>query len=119
MTLIHQLFIGTIAIAFLFYGYNCLFSTKLVEEFDRFQLTPLQRKITGIAQIFGALGLLFGLWYYPIGFVASLGLSVLMLLGFMVRLKIRDSFIASAPSLILILINGYFFYYFGGLLQYW
>ncbi|WP_432410644.1 DoxX family protein [Rasiella sp. SM2506] len=119
MTLLLQLFIGAIALAFLFYGYNCLFSTRLVEEFDRFQLTATQRKITGIVQIAGALGLLFGLLYFPVGFFASLGLSVLMLLGFLIRLKVKDSFTASAPSFILIFINGYFFYCFGALLEYW
>jgi hypothetical protein len=114
-----QIFIVVIAIAFIFYGYNCLFSHTLVKEFDRFKLSAVQRKITGIAQLAGALGLLLGLLYYPLGFLASLGLSVLMLLGFMIRLKVKDSFVAAAPSIILVFVNAYFFYAFGLVLQYW
>jgi len=119
MNIILQLFIGVIALAFLFYGYNCLFSNKLVAEFNRFQLSAMQRKITGVAQIMGALGLAVGLFFYPIGLIASFGLSILMLFGFIVRLKIRDTFTESAPSFILLFVNAYFFYRFGLLLQYW
>jgi DoxX-like family len=107
-----QVFIAAIALAFLFYGYNCLFSTKLVLEFNRFGLSSIQRNITGSAQILGSLGLVAGLVFYPLGFVASLGLSVLMLFGFGVRLKIKDTFTEAAPSFILLLVNGYFCYRF-------
>ncbi len=108
-----------IAMAFLFYGYNCLFSEKMTEEFNRFGLNTAQRKTTGVAQIIGALGLIGGCFYWPLGLAASAGLTLLMLLGFGVRLKIKDSFAESAPSFILMLINGYFAYYFGMLLELW
>ena len=119
MNTVLSIFVALIGLAFLFYGYNCLFSNKLVEEFDRFKLTASQRKITGIAQIIGALGLLGGLFYYPLGIAAAIGLSILILLGFAVRLKIKDSFYASAPSFILMLVNMYFAYCFGLLMNLW
>ncbi len=119
MSIALTIFISLIALSFLFYGYNCLFSTKLVKEFNRFGLDDTKRKITGVAQLVGALGLIGGLFYYPLGFAASIGLALLMLLGFAVRLKIKDTFIESAPSFILLCINGYFVYCFGLLLGYW
>lgn len=107
------------AFAFIFYGYNCLFSERMSAEFNRFKLSVLQRKITGGFQVIGALGILAGLFYYPLGLAASIGLWLLMLLGFAVRLKIKDSFIESAPSFILMLLNGYFAWSFGSALGLW
>lgn len=107
------------AIAFMYYGYNCLFSERMSEEFNRFRLSILKRKITGALQIIGALGLLAGLFYYPLGLVASLGLSILMLLGFGVRLKIKDGFFQTIPSFLLMVLNGYFTWYFAHLIGFW
>ena len=107
------------AFAFLYYGYNCLFSERMSVEFNRFRLTVLKRKITGALQIIGALGLLAGLFYYPLGLVASLGLCLLMLLGFGLRLKIKDSFLETTPSFLLMVLNGYFTWYFGHLIGFW
>lgn len=113
------IFILVNAFAFIYYGYNCLFSERMSEEFKRFKLSVVERKITGALQILGALGVLIGLFYYPLGMAASFGLSLLMLLGFAVRLNIKDGFAKSAPSFILMLLNGYFAWYFGELLALW
>lgn len=107
------------ALAFLYYGYNCLFSEKMYAEFNRFQLSVTQLKLTGILQIMGALGVLVGLYFNLLGLMASAGLSLLMLLGFGVRLKIKDSFLLSAPSFIFMLLNGYLSWYFGSALSFW
>jgi len=42
--------------------------------------------------------------------ISSLGLTVLMLLGFIVRLRIKDSWIQSFPSLFYMVLNGYIFW---------
>lgn len=94
-----------LTVSFLLYGYHCLFSEKMSSEFDRFGLTKTQRRITGVLQITGALGLLAGLFYPGIGLAASIGLSLLMLLGFGVRLKIKDSFVQSFPSFLMFVLN--------------
>jgi hypothetical protein len=107
------------ALAFLYYGYNCLFSEKMYAEFNRFQLSVGQLKLTGILQIMGALGVLAGLYLPLLGLMASAGLSLLMLLGFGVRLKIKDSLLLSAPSFIFMLLNGYLSWYFGSALSFW
>lgn len=100
------------SLAFLYYGFNCLFSQIMTDEFLRFGLTKKQRHITGFFQIVGALGLLVGLSIPKIGMFAALGLTILMILGFIVRLKIKDSFLQALPSFIFIWINLYLFYVF-------
>ncbi|WAC02345.1 DoxX family protein [Lacinutrix neustonica] len=98
--------------AFAYYGYNCLRTNLMISEFKRFGLTKKQRQLTGMLQIIGATGLVLGLFHSWIGLFASGGLAVLMVLGFGVRLKIKDSFLQAIPSFVFILINGYLFYVF-------
>lgn len=100
------------AIAFFYYGIHCIFSSKMVEEFSRYGLSDIQRQLTGALQILGALGVLVGILAPLVGVVASAGLTALMLLGFGVRLKIRDSVLESLPSFIFMLLNFYLFYYY-------
>ena len=93
--------------AFLFYGINCLSSRKMKDEFKRFGLDK-QRVLTGILQILGALGLILGFFMSPIlTLIASAGLTILMLSGFIVRIKIKDRLAQALPSLIFTLMNLY------------
>lgn len=103
----------TFFVAFCFFGYglSCLFSSKMVEEFKRFGLTDAQRKLTGILQVLGSLGLIIGYYFslYLVIFSAA-GLSILMLLGFITRIKIKDNFYESSPSFVFMVLNGYLAY---------
>jgi hypothetical protein len=77
----------------------------MVLEFERYRLARF-RKITGYLQILGAVGLLVGFTGIPIiGLFASFGLCIQMLLGFGVRLLIRDSLLQCMPSFGFMLIN--------------
>ena len=78
-------------------------------EFERYQLARF-RTTTGFFQIAGAIGLLCANQSELIWSISSLGLSILMLLGFIVRLKIKDSWIQSFPSLFYMVLNGYIFW---------
>lgn len=79
-------------------------------EFKRYKLGTY-RNLVGFLQIAGALGLALGVFYLPILLqFAAAGLCILMLLGFIVRIKIKDSILQSAPSLIYAFINGYILY---------
>ena len=103
----------TLFVAFCFtgYGFTCLFSEKMVKEFQRFGLTDLQRKLTGFLQILGSLGLVLGYFYYPsLALFSAIGLSLQMLLGFAVRIKIKDGFYDSSPSFVFMVLNGYLAY---------
>ena len=93
------------AVAFLVYGPCCIFSGHMVVEFERYRLARF-RMLTGYLQILGAVGLLVGFLFSPAaGLVAALGLCVQMLLGFGVRLLIRDSLLQCLPSFGFMLIN--------------
>ena len=90
----------------------------MIAEFKRYGLSNFQRKLTGYFQILGAIGLLLSFISLLLGLIAAIGLSVLMLFGFLVRLKIKDSFLQSAPSFAFMLLNGYLALRFSGLLPY-
>lgn len=109
MTLLLGLTLFT-CFCFLFYGINCLFYPKMKEEFKRFKLSDNQRVLTGVLQILGSFGLLIGWYFFPTLFLlSSLGLALLMLMGFVVRLKIKDSIYVSLPALFFSVINFFLF----------
>ena len=85
------------ALSFLLYGTTCLTTAHMRREFARYGL-PRQRVLTGILQLLGAVGLLAGLVFPPLGQWAAGGLALLMVLGFGVRLKIRDSLLQALPA---------------------
>lgn len=94
-------------ISFLFFGISCFFTEHMRNEFIRYGLSK-QLKLVGSLQIAGAIGIGIGYFYYPLlSIIAALGLSLLMIMGFGVRLKIKDPFIKSSPSIIYALINAY------------
>ena len=95
--------------SFLFFGAASLFTSQMKSEFIRYGLEN-SRTLVGGLQLLGALGLLLGYFYSPLlQTLAASGLSILMILGFFVRMRIRDSFIQSAPSLIYAVLNATLF----------
>ena len=95
--------------SFLFFGTASLFTSQMKSEFMRYGLENF-RALIGVLQLLGALGLLLGYFYSPLlQTLAASGLSILMILGFFVRMRIRDSFIKSAPSLIYAVLNATLF----------
>lgn len=105
-------------ISFLGYGAALLLSRHMEEEFVRFGFSR-QRTLTGYLQLLGAVGLLVGYWLAPVmAFLAATGLCLMMLFGFGVRLKIRDTVLASSPALLYALLNGYLgVYYFSQMIK--
>jgi hypothetical protein len=93
------------SLAFIYFGMNCFYSKFIISEFIRYNLTKY-RKLTGFLQLIGAMGLLIGLYFYPVVLLlAAMGLSILMIAGFIVRLKIKDNFIKSSPAFTFAVIN--------------
>lgn len=107
MTTIFQLVAILNALFFLFYGFQSLNSHILIEEFKRFGMTDKMRQLTGILQIIGSAGLLAGLYYTVIGLLAAGGLTAMMFIAFIVRLKIKDSLAQLLPSFIFMLVNAW------------
>jgi uncharacterized membrane protein len=93
-------------IAFLFFGITCLVTPRMKMEFTRFGLTTRQRQLTGVLQIIGAIGLLLYQYNLTVAALAATGLSLLMLLGFIVRIRIKDSIYESSPAFIFMVLNG-------------
>lgn len=96
------------AVSFAGYGISCLVSKRMNAEFARYGLARLQWLI-GCLQILGSVGLLLGLFYPPLKVFTSAGLTLMMLLAVLVRIKIKDSVFATLPALFFFLLNLYIF----------
>ena len=111
-----MLFIKALAlfsgIAFVIYGISCLSTQKMKEEFVRFGLDEW-RITTGYLQLLGGLGLVIGTFFnLNLLALSASGLGLLMLMGFITRLRIKDSVLASSPALIFMLVNFFLAFYF-------
>jgi len=78
-------------------------------EFKRFGLEKFAPIIMA-SQFIGASGLIIGLRYNLILTISSFGLAFLMLAGFSVRMKLKDSFWVSLPALFYMGLNSYIFF---------
>lgn len=89
-----------------FYAYVVSFfvSPHMKKEFKRFNLEKLGL-LTVTFQFLGATGLLLGLKYSPLLPLSSLGLSLLMLCGLIVRIRIKDSVWVSLPAVFFMVLN--------------
>ena len=95
------------ALSFLIFGIACFTTVHMKSEFRRYGLAKFRKTIGGL-QLLGALGLLIGYLLSPKLQIAAAGsLAFLMVLGFIVRLKIRDSFLEAAPSFFYAILNAY------------
>ena len=81
----------------------------MVVEFERYRM-PEYRKVTGILQILASLGLLLGFIYTWLAVISSLGLALQMVVGGVVRVRIKDSLIQTLPAIIFCAINIFIFY---------
>jgi uncharacterized membrane protein YphA (DoxX/SURF4 family) len=96
------------AAGFLGYGLACLVTRRMRDEFARYQV-PKLRVVTGALQIAAGIGLVVGYAYPVSALLASLGLSLMMLVALWVRLKIKDPFAGFLQAFVCLLINLYVF----------
>jgi hypothetical protein len=94
------------ALAFLGYGLSCLFTSHMEQEFKRYGLSKF-RRLTGALEVAGGAGLLVGfvMSIPTLTLFAALGLSLLMAMGLIVRLRLRDTLLQCLPALILLVVN--------------
>jgi len=102
--------VGILVSSLSFYAYAASYfrSPHMKSEFKRFNLEKIGL-LTVVLQILGATGLLVGLYFKPILSLASLGLSLLMLSGLIVRMSVKDGLLVSLPALFFMLLNLYLF----------
>ena len=108
MRLLHILILIS-SLSFLLYGINWFRSPHMKSEFKRFGLEKFGL-LTAVLEIGGALGLLAGFYFNSILMISSGGLALLMFLGFLVRLRVKDSFWVSLPALFYLGMNSYIFF---------
>lgn len=92
------------SLSFLVYGALCVFSDHMKNEFTRYGLLKF-RRLVGVLELCGGLGLLVGLLFKPILLLSAAGLSVLMTLGIGTRLRVRDRPIEIIPAVALLWVN--------------
>lgn len=78
----------------------------MVREFARYGL-PSQRVLVGSLQLMAAAGLLAGLYQPWIGSAAAAGLALMMCFGVVVRMRIKDGLLQTAPALFYLALNAY------------
>ena len=77
-------------LSFLYYGSKVLFRTASRGEFERYGV-PAVRKLVGILEVLGGTAVILGLAIAPLGALAAAGLTALMVLGLIVRVRIHDA----------------------------
>jgi uncharacterized membrane protein YphA (DoxX/SURF4 family) len=77
-------------LSFLYYGFKILFRTASRGEFERYGL-PSVRRFVGLLEVLGGTAVIVGLAISPLGAFAAAGLTALMALGLVVRVRIGDS----------------------------
>ncbi len=106
----HLIFISQTltGLAFLAYGIACLCFGGMKAEFERYGLSPFRPWI-GLLEILGGLGLWLGLFLPLLTLAASAGLALLMMMGVIVRWRLRDTLMQVAPAAILGGVNALLF----------
>jgi hypothetical protein len=99
------------SLSFVAFGLAVFVDPFFVTEFKRYGLASY-RRLTGVLQLLGALGLIVGFLVPVLSVISTFGLSLLMFLGFCVRLKIKDSFVKSSPSFFYMALNAYLFWHY-------
>ena len=97
------------AVGFLAYGAGCLATRAMRVEFERYGL-PKLRVVTGTLQVGAALGLVAGYIYPLCALLASVGLSLMMIVAIGVRLKIKDPFGGFLQAFVCFLLNAFIAY---------
>ncbi len=96
------------SLSFICYVISYFISPNMKQEFIRYGLQKIGLFVI-ILQSIGAVGLIIGFKYPPILLISALGLSLLMLAGLIVRLRLKDSLSAYFPALFYMLLNAYIF----------
>jgi hypothetical protein len=97
---------GVSGVAFLLYGFSCLLGTRMRREFDRFGLAKFCT-LVGVLEVLGGAGVLLGLRFPLLLLVAATGLTLLMVSGAIVRIRVRDGLVLALPALVFGAVNGY------------
>ena len=91
-------------LSFLYYGFRVLFLTESGREFERYGM-PAVRRFVGLMEVLGGTAVILGLASAPLGAFAAAGLTALMVLGLIVRVRIHDARRLMVPAASLGVLN--------------
>tara|TARA_B110000305_G_scaffold31373_1_gene30108 strand:- start:260 stop:598 length:339 start_codon:yes stop_codon:yes gene_type:complete len=97
------------SLSFFGYAVSYFISPHMKIEFKRFGLGKIGL-LTIILEFIGAVGLIVGLKFNPLLVVSSFGLALLMLVGLIVRIRLKDTIWVSLPALLFMGLNTYIFW---------
>ncbi len=97
------------SLSFMYYGIAYFKSPQIKSEFKRFGIEKLGAFIA-ILELLGAVGLLVGLKFHAILLISAGGLAILVFLGVVIRLKVKDTLWVTLPALFFMLLNAYIFF---------
>lgn len=80
----------------------------MADEFRRYRLEQF-RVLIGVLEIAGGIGLAAGFYFPWLTLLASLGLSILMVMGALVRARLRDSLGQMLPAIFFFAISFFVF----------
>ena len=106
---LHKICILISSLSFAAYSLSYFVSPYMKTEFKRFGLGKIGIFII-LLQFLGATGLIVGLKINPILLISSFGLALLMLIGLVVRIKLKDSIRVSLPAFFYMVLNAYIFF---------
>jgi len=91
-------------LSFLYYGFRVLFQPALKGEFQRYGM-PAFRTLVGVMEVLGGTAVLIGLAIPALGAFAAGGLTVMMILGLIVRFRVHDPVRLMVPAAVLGALN--------------
>ena len=94
----------TSGLSFLRYGFEILYRIRLREEFTRYGMAGI-RTFVGVMEVLGGSAVLLGLAFAPLGAFGAGGLTVLMVLGLIVRIRLHDAPRLMVPAACLAAVN--------------
>lgn len=104
MNVLYQACKAISIVLFMYYGLTVLVANAMVEEFARFGLARF-RKLTGVLELIGSLGLILGYFLPQFTVAAAGGLALMMGVGVVVRLRCGDSLVDALPAFVMMLLN--------------
>ena len=106
--MIYNISIYLSSLSFFIYFISYFISPFMKDEFKRLNLEKIGL-LTITLELMGSIGLLVGILYNPILLISSGGLSLLMFIAILFRLKSKDTLWVSLPALFYMLLNFYIF----------
>ncbi len=98
-TLIIQVVIGTLFTVLSFLAFTGADYTK--EKMKHLQLHAYFRYVTGFVQLMGGLFMLVGIWYTTAAVVGGVWITMIMLVGIVLRMRAHESILSISPAIII------------------